>query len=45
MFELDELKKELKERPEKYTEDLKILVPKYEKQMKKLIALLKKNNK
>jgi len=39
LFELDELIKELKEKPEKYTEDLNILIPRYKKELKEIIKL------
>jgi len=41
LFDLSEILQELKEHPEKYTEDLKILIPKYKKEIQKLIKLLK----
>lgn len=41
VFELDELIQELKQNSEKYTEDLKILIPLYEKELRKLIRQIK----
>jgi len=45
LFDLDELLMELKKNPEKYTEDLKVLVSKYEKQLRELISFVRKYGK
>jgi isopentenyldiphosphate isomerase len=43
LFDIDELIKELKNNPDKYTNDLKILIPKYERELRKTIKLIKEN--
>jgi isopentenyldiphosphate isomerase len=40
LYDLDELIEELKSNPKKFTEDLKILIPKFEKEIRKIIQVL-----
>lgn len=44
VFDIDELINELKNNPDIYTNDLKVLVPKYEKELRKIIKLIEKKS-
>ncbi len=45
VFDIDELLEELNNNPDKYTKDLKILIPKYESELRKTIKLINKSMK
>jgi isopentenyldiphosphate isomerase len=45
LFDLDELIDELRSKPGNFTEDLKILIPKFEKELRKVIRLLEATKK
>jgi len=44
VFDIDELINELKNNPDIYTNDLKVLVPKYENELRKIIKLIEKKS-